>query len=67
MWYFLYTRFFFLKAPAKDWNKVKQSFFFECDLHEGVLNLGTIIQRMSQDGIQLQGQVHCLNRTREKH
>ena len=27
MWYFLYTRFFFLKAPAKDWNKIKQSFF----------------------------------------
>ena len=27
MWCFLYTRFFFLKAPAKDWNKVKQSFF----------------------------------------
>ena len=27
VWYFLYTRFFFLKAPAKDWNKVKQSFF----------------------------------------
>ena len=27
VWRFLYTRFFFLKAPAKDWNKVKQSFF----------------------------------------
>ena len=27
VWCFLYTRFFFLKASVKDWNKVKQSFF----------------------------------------
>ena len=57
---------FFLKAPAKDWNKVKQV-FFRMWFTRRVLNLRTIIQRMSQDGIQLQGQVHCLNRTREKH
>ena len=39
------AHFFFLKSHAKDWNKVKQIFFFACDLHEGFWIWGQLITR----------------------
>ena len=62
----LHTIFFSWKHLRRIGTKLNKV-FFRMWFTRRVLNLGTIIQRMSQDGIRLQGQVHCLNRTREKH